>query len=482
MLELVSLALALAIGILLAGAANPVRGAHPHWAALLFQVSLGAGAGIAITSIVFLFLTVSGIATPAVIFGADAILLAVSATLYARTRRRQVGGPALEAATPTFRWAWVLAIAFGLALLIVFSRLVSMVEANPWGQWDALAIWNLRAKFLAGPVGSWRVPVGGLLADRMHPDYPLLLSSFIARVWKCSGQMSTLAPIATSLLFFGAVIALLMSTVALLRGAASALLAGLVILATTSLLLLAPAQYSDIPLSFYWLAAVALILISRESTSRSALLWAGLSAGFGAWTKNEGVVFLGWLLLAFFVLVWWKRGRKEALRGTGLLLAGALPGILLTLWLKFVIAPPADTLVQQTTSAIVTKLLNAGRYAQIAKSFADEMIHLGTGITHPLILLAILAFVLRWRVDERRRLPISISAIALGLMFLSDVAVYVITPSDLAWHLGTSFGRLILQLWPGVLLLCFAVMGSVADTPVSVPPPALSKKKRKRVG
>ncbi|MGA2183810.1 MAG: hypothetical protein ABSH47_12330 [Bryobacteraceae bacterium] len=481
MLELVSLASALAIGILLAGAANPVRGAHPRWAALLFQVSLGAGAGIAITSIVFLFLTVSGIATPAVIFGADAILLAVSAALFARARRMQAGRPAPNATTFTFHWTWVLAIAFGLALLIVFSRLVSMVEANPWGQWDALAIWNLRAKFLAGPVGSWRVPVGGLLADRMHPDYPLLLSSFIARVWKWSGQMSTLAPIATSFLFFGAVIALLTSTVALLRGTASALLAGLVILATTSLLLLAPAQYSDIPLSFYWLAAVALILIS-ESTSRSALLWAGLSAGFGAWTKNEGVVFLGWLLLVFCVLVWWKQGRKEALRGAGLLVAGALPGILLTLWLKFVIAPPADTLVQQTTSALVAKLLNAGRYAQIAKSFADETIHLGTGMTHPLILLAVLAFVLRWRVDERRRLPIAVSAIALGLMFLSDIAVYVITPSDLAWHLGTSFGRLILQLWPGVLLLCFAVMGSVANPPASVPPPALSKKKRKRVG
>ncbi len=481
MLELVSLALALTIGILCVGAANPARGARPRWAALLFQIGLGTAAGIAVTSTVLLVLAVSGIASPMVIFGSDIILLAGSAAAYARARRTQASELAPATHTPSFRWTWVLAIAFGIALLIVISRLVSMAEANPWGEWDALAIWNLRAKFLAGPAGSWRVAVGGLLADRMHPDYPLLLSSFIARMWKASGAMSPLAPIASSFLFFGGVIALLMSTVALLRSTGSALLAGLVILATTALLLLTVAQYSDIPLSFYWLAAVALILLS-EGVNRSALLWAGLGAGMGAWTKNEGVVFLVWLLLAFLVVVWWRNGREAALRRTGLLLGGALPGILLTIWLKFVIAPPGDTLFQQTASSLLKKLLNAGRYEEIAKAFADEMIHLGTGITHPLILLALLALALRWRVDARYRLPLTISGVTLGLMFLSDIAVYVITPSDLAWHLGTSFGRLILQLWPSALLLCFVTLRSVADAPAPVTPLAVSKKKRKRVG
>lgn len=477
MLDVVSLFLALAIGILLVGAFNPVRGARPRWAALLFQICLGTGAGIAITSIAFLLLTVCGFATTATVFATDAILLTIVAVLYARAPKPTV----TETAPPAFRWTWVLAIAFGLALLIVVSRLVSMMQANPWGQWDALAIWNLRAKFLAGPPGSWRVAVGALLADRMHPDYPLLLSSFIARVWKASGQTTPLAPVATSFLFLGALIGLLMSTIAMLRGTASALLAGLVILATTSLLLLTPAQYSDIPLSFYWLAAIALLLIS-QSTNRHALLWTGLCAGFGAWTKNEGVVFLAGLLLAFAALAWWKRKTREMFRTSAPLLAGALPGILLTLWLKFVIAPPADTLVQQTTSAILAKAADASRYLQIAKAFADEMFHLGGGIAHPLVLLAILAIVLRLSIHPRYRLPIAISTVALALTFAADIAAYVITPSDLAWHLGTSFGRLILQLWPAALLLCFAVISSVADPAVPVAPPTLSKKKRKRVG
>jgi hypothetical protein len=99
-----------------------------------------------------------------------------------------------------------------------------MANAPSVGQWDAWTVWKLRAKFLnqtssdneqhdsespgqapksieipgrpvsaailswamAGPVGSWRMAVSPLL-NRTHSDYPLLLSSFIARTWKAGG-------------------------------------------------------------------------------------------------------------------------------------------------------------------------------------------------------------------------------------------------------------------------------------------------------
>jgi len=44
--------------------------------------------------------------------------------------------------------------------------------------------------------------------------------------------------------------------------------------------------------------------------------------------------------------------------------------------------------------------------------------------------------------------------------------VYLITPSDLAWHLGTSLGRLCCQLWPGFLLVAFMVLGRLEDATV----------------
>jgi hypothetical protein len=38
---------------------------------------------------------------------------------------------------------------------------------------------------------------------------------------------------------------------------------------------------------------------------------------------------------------------------------------------------------------------------------------------------------------------------------LGYVTIYVITPYDLAWHVRTSLGRLLMQLWPAVLFTFF---------------------------
>jgi hypothetical protein len=469
---LLSTALALAAGILLALAFDPVRGARPRWAAVSFTVCLGMLAGIAAGSVAFLLLAILGIASAAAVFAADILLLAIAAALFMRARGT---GPLVLPEPGTFRFTWVLAIALVVALLILAGRLTAMTEANPWGGWDALAMWNLRAKFLAGAPGDWHFAVNGALADRMHPDYPLLLPSFIAAGWKAGGEMGALLPVVVSFLFSAVLIALLLSAVAMLRGTASALLATLVILTTTSFLLAAPSQYADIPLACYWLSAVSLLLISGAG-SRAALIWVGACAGFGAWTKNEGVAFLVWFVLALLALLWWKRGGRDALRGTGAALIGASPGILLTLWLKFVVAPPADTLVQQSARSMLARLADTSRYGEIAKSFADAVANMGSGIAHPLILLAILAVLLRWNPGPRYRLAMTVSAVALGLMFLSDIGAYLITPSDLAWNLGTSFDRLILQLWPSALLVCFAAMNGIADPAPAVQTAHASKK------
>lgn len=179
---------------------------------------------------------------------------------------------------------------------------------------------------------------------------------------------------------------------------------------------------------------------------------------------------------------------KQSLQRSLLLFLGAAPGIVLTLWFKFFLAPASDPLVKQGISGVRAKLLEGSRYAEIAKSFVEEFIHLGSGVGHPLILLAILAIVLRWRMDERYKLPVRMSAIVLGLMFLSYCGVYLITPSDLSWQLQTSFGRLILQIWPSCLLLCFAVLGRVVDNApplvaakVTTSPGSAARSRKKKV-
>ena len=470
MLEAISILLAALIGFLLVEVLDPVADMQPRWAATLFRAALGTGVGMGLTSIVFLLLNFSA-PRSATIFGADLALAAALAWQWFRTRAGRRARYRSGGTTSGFRWTWLLALTFAGVLLMSWIRLVQMAVALPVGDWDAWALWNLRAKFLAGPGGAWRYALSPLLGNT-HPDYPLLLSAFVARAWKASGKMDVIAPVGTSLLFFAALLALLVSVVALLRGAASALLAGLVLLSTTSLLIWAPAQYADIPLAFYYLSAVALLFIDAArapSSGRCPLLWAGLCASFAAWTKNEGIVFLATIAIVFVVFTLWQHRTPAALFRAGWLLVGLAPGILLTLWFKLFLAPVVDPLLTQGASGLA-RMLDISRYGQIAGGFFNNLLSLGSGVTHPLILVAILAILVRWQIEERYRWPSLVVSVALALVFLSYCAALLATPSGAAWQVQTSFDRLILQVWPSALLVFFVLLRRIMDPAPSAPP------------
>ncbi len=473
MLEAISILLALLIGFLLVRDFDPVRNMQPRWAAILFDAALGAGIGMGLTSIVFLFLDLAGAATPAAIFAIDIVLVSGLAWRFFRSRAGSGARTSAGEAAPGFRWTWLLAVAFGIVLVMSSGRLVQMAAAAPAGEWDAWTLWNLRAKFLAGPNGAWRYALSPLLYGT-HPDYPLLLPAFVARAWKAGGSVDAIAPLVTAFAFFASLLALLVSAVALLRGAASALLAGLVTLSTTSLLIWAPAQYADIPLAFFYLASLALIFLeaapaatgldpSSSAGRRWALPWAGLCVGLAAWTKDEGVAYLVCILMVFFAFTLWRLGAQAAFIRSGLLLAGAAPGVLLTLWLKFFLVSTPDSLVSVSGSSLA-HLTDLSRYLALAKGLWTNLLDLGSGVAHPLILLAILGILLRWKIEERYRVPALIATASLVLVFLSYCGVLLITPYGLAWQVSTSFDRLILQVWPGFLLVFFVMLRRVADT------------------
>jgi hypothetical protein len=477
-----SILLAVLLGFLLVRAFDPVRQMQPRWAAALFTAALGAGVGVGLTSVIFLILDIGGAATPASLFGSDAILLPLAGWLC--WKRRSRSWSAADAAvpvppTPGFRWTWMLALAFAGVLAMVGTRLVQIAAALPVGDWDAWALWNLRAKFLAGPPGAWRYAFSPLLSNT-HPDYPPLLSAFIASAWKAGGNMNAIAPVLTSLLFFVALLALLVSAVTLLRGAASGLLAGLVILSTTTVLTWAPAQYADIPVAFYYLGALALIFIEAARAPASGpwpLLWAGLCASFAAWTKNEGIVFLAIVAIIFTGFTLWRARTPAGWARLRWLFVGAAPGVLLTLWFKFFLAPPSDPLVQQGASGLA-KVADLSRYAAIANGFFTHLLAFGSGLSHPLILLAILGILLGWQFEKRYRVASLMTASVVVAVFLSYCAVLLITPYRLEWQVQSSFDRLILQVWPAALLVFFLQLSPVRDAavpPVSAKAPAVRK-------
>jgi hypothetical protein len=58
-------------------------------------------------------------------------------------------------------------------------------------------------------------------------------------------------------------------------------------------------------------------------------------------------------------------------------------------------------------------------------------------------------------------------AAGVGLMLLSYYFVYVLTPFDIPWHISTSFDRLLVQLWPSLVLTVFLGLQSSVSGPQS---------------
>ena len=60
---------------------------------------------------------------------------------------------------------------------------------------------------------------------------------------------------------------------------------------------------------------------------------------------------------------------------------------------------------------------------------------------------------------------VRVMTMVLGLMLVSYYVVYVTTPFDITWHVTTSVDRLLVQLWPALVLTVFLGLQS-ARTPV----------------
>lgn len=480
---LLPFATAVLIGYLLVRAVRPLAGAGPGWAVAVFELALGAGFGVGITSAVFFALLVVGQASPGTILASDAVVLALlfGVLFFRRGRVSITARPGLPAVPRGFRWNWLLALGLGASLSVVLAGMWAYADGNPHGLWDAWAIWNIRARFLAGPGEVWRNAISPMIS-RTHPDYPLLLSGFIGRCWKVAGAYDTAVPISTAFLFFTATVALLVSCVALVRSVSAGLLAGLVLLTGATYLQQPMSQFSDVELAFYYLAALALISlawIGEESRQRVLLTLAGAAAASAAWTKNEGLLFLLVFAGCCAVVEWRFSGWKKAASRVLWLLLGMLPALILVGGLKLLLAPVADPFVSRPIQSLSRGFARFQRVWWVVREAYKWAVGFGSGVSHPLVVLAVLIAGLRFAVPRRNAGPVLILAGTLALVFggYCLVSVGTLTPFD----------RFYSQLWPAFLLLAFMVLRPIeemlpAPAPQEMGPIARGKGKTKKKG
>ncbi len=413
------------------------------------EIPLGIGLGSAISSAAFFLMTWAGVASRLAILSFElASLAAGSAILFRSGLKREAAKK-----KPQPAWIWALRIAAGVALILAAMDFSQSIAANPDGGYDAAAIWNLRARYLAGGAQSWRFAVSDA-SGANHPGYPLLVSGFIARTSTLIGDFRSSTPAALSGLFTLATLSLLFGAVATLAGEALGWLALLVLAATEGFMSQAAIQYADIPLSLAILASVALLAIAESRSWPSWMLaLAGLFAGAAAWTKNEGLPFAGLLV----IIALWRAGLRSAIWTA----IGALPFVLVTFALKFFLVQGTESMFPSSVRQIAKMLVDLSRWPEILASFAKNFRDLGPLWAHPFLLLGVLAWALGFNANPQSRWWLFIAPVGL---LAADCAIYLITMSGLTWHLATSNNRLIAQVWP-TLIFGFLMLLNRFDSP-----------------
>lgn len=346
-------------------------------------------------------------------------------------------------------------------LIIIFCFIVSFLLrsiVNPHGWEDAWGMWNLKARFLFRSGDNWRNTFSNLLHWTSR-DYPLLVPTSIVRIWSYLKYESAIAQILVAALFSFATVALLISSLAVIRSRSTGLLAGFVLMGSRYFLKTGAYQIADVPLGFYILATIVLFSLKEISDSKSRfLIIAGTMAALASWTKNEGILFLIVVFVVRMIVISSNKGIKAYLKELAMFTIGVFPILAVLFLFKLKIPSTNELITGQSIDTVLGRLTDFSRYLVIGKSFIvffyDKM------AKEWLIILTIYFFLLGKTKQNVNAESIKTSFLIVLFMMFCYFAIYLITPLNLAWHLKTSIWRLFLQLWPTIIFSFFLVVST----------------------
>ncbi|RPI94597.1 MAG: hypothetical protein EHM40_06095 [Chloroflexi bacterium] len=435
-------ALAIAAGI---GLIHLLWESNDPWA-LVLKIFLGIGAGLGITSCLYfvrllLFPGQGGyLLIQAGFLGAVIIALLLK-------NRFSFGGAVFRFSISPIQI--VLGLVSIAVLLTAVYYSITFARVTPHGDYDAQAIWNLRARSIYRSGDSWQNAFSPLINRNFHMDYPLLIPLSVVGGWNTLGDEVLRVPAVLSMLFLFGMAGIVFSAIACLRSSSQAALALIILLATPGLLLFSTFQTADIPLTYFLIASTSLLLLASHQNDRRLLFVSGLMAGLAAWTKNEGLPFLLIITVGTLLLFGFRRAPAHL----PFLLAGtALP--LLTIALFKIIVPANNDLFSNNgLSDIISKLIDPARYIPLSTHLLTELIHLGDW---PVSIILIL-FVYGWIMGRRSSAsPAERFAWSIPLsQFVIYMLIYMITPYDLEWHMNYSMSRLLIHIFPLALFSFF---------------------------
>ena len=418
-----------------------------------FIISFAIGTGIS-SALFFLWLLITGEARNFCTAEAVVVLILFFAVL---ARKKEVGLKKMFAADnfkSLFTGKTNIFFMLGIGVLVIINSLsfLFFFLNTPYGKTDAINIWNLKARFFYLSSDYHWLNVFTNYSDLTHPDYPLLLPSYIARTWEYAGQLNQAVPGVIAFLFTMLTVFLLVAAVRHLRGNINAMVAGIYLLISPSFIIIGASQVADTVIGLYFLATTIILYLQKTTEkAQSLLVIAGLTAGFSAWTKNEGIIFILAVIVCRFLFFIPKDGLRKVGKDFLSFLYGLCPVLLPLILFKIYIAPANDLFAAKND--LIPKVLDVERYFLIIKVFVHEFLNYVFQGFFPFLLLMIFVTVSGITGQKEEKNIVTSCAQILLLMLFSYAAVYLISPHPLDWHLDTSATRLLIQLYPSFLFI-----------------------------
>jgi hypothetical protein len=280
-----------------------------------------------------------------------------------------------------------------------------------------------------------------------HPDYPLLLPMLVSNMWFSLGSMSSRAPILIAGIYTLSVPLLTFAAVRVFRDTSQAAMAGILMISAPHLFKFGSGQTADIPLAAYVFAAIVLLVIATWEKRWQFITLAGLMAGCGGWTKNEGLMFLMIITISFAAISIrgsWRNGIKQMIPWV----AGLIIPLMTILFFKSKYAPPSEMF----TPLAWNYIFDGSRYLLIFSQLGSQLLYWGGWAFPALPAFLLYGLLLHKRVSGDEKKPLVLICIVTLLSIAGFFGIYLITPYDLLWHLTYSADRLMFQIYPIFIL------------------------------
>jgi hypothetical protein len=292
--------------------------------------------------------------------------------------------------------------------------------------------WSVKAKALALD-GNFYGPVftSGVFSYS-HQDYPPLLPAWQALAYILGGELTVSWPLQFQLAWFWTAGALaLVSLTSSHWGRASLFMLAWV--CAPEVIFWTMSGYADVPMAFFLLAAVIVLVLSPSQSPAVA----GLLLGACALTKVEG---LPLAVVAAVSVSAFSAHRKVPLQALAIFLA------VRSIWFFFTISMGLSNDILNEANLRADRIVVMPRLMPIGVSWVSEVF----SVRHWGLLgfAAFAALTFRWKPRRDLTALVFISAAMLSV-------AYIITPRDLTRHLRTSFERVVIAPM-GLLALAVA--------------------------